>query len=172
MRAEQQSGGIAWRRIEDFYTATYPRLVGTLTLTTGSRPDAEELVQEAFARLLPHWEKVRLYEDPEGWVRSVAMRQATSRWRRARVASAGLLQLGRRLADAAANSSSVDVADLLSGLPMNLRQVLVLHYGVGLSVAEVSRALGIAEGTVKSRLSRARDAARQGARLGEEDLHA
>lgn len=170
--AEPHPASKAWRHVEDLYGATYPRLVATLTLVTGSRADPEDLVQEAFARLLPRWERVRLYDDPEGWVRSVAMREATSRWRRARVASAGLLRLGRRASDAAASSTSVDVADLLAGLPVNLRQVLVLHYGVGLSVAEVARALGVAEGTVKSRLSRARDAARHGARLGEEDLHA
>jgi RNA polymerase sigma-70 factor, ECF subfamily len=41
---------------------------------------------------------------------------------------------------------------------MPTRQVVVLHYVCDLSVAQVAGTLGIAEGTVKSRLSRAREA--------------
>jgi len=163
---------MGWRHIEDFYAATYPRLVAALTLATGSRSDAEDLVQEAFARLLPRWETVGLYEDPEGWVRSVAMRQAISRWRRARVAAGGLLRLRGGIERMAPGVDRRYVADLLSDLPVHLRQVLVLHYGVGLSVREVASELGVAEGTVKSRLSRARAAGRQGARLRGEDTDA
>ena len=158
-----------WWHVEDMYAATYPRLVAALTLATGSRSEAEDLVQEAFARLLPRWATVSEYEDPEGWVRSVAMRLAISRWRRTRVAAAGLLRLRRGNEGASPGGGRQRVDDLLSDLPVQFRQVLVLHYGVGLSVREVASELGIAEGTVKSRLSRAREAARQGVLRGEED---
>jgi RNA polymerase sigma factor (sigma-70 family) len=43
-------------------------------------------------------------------------------------------------------------------LPEGQREVVALHYLADLEVAEVARTLGIAEGTVKSRLSRGRDA--------------
>ena len=36
-----------WWHVEDMYAATYPRLVAALTLATGSRSEAEDLVQEA-----------------------------------------------------------------------------------------------------------------------------
>jgi RNA polymerase sigma-70 factor (ECF subfamily) len=49
--------------------------------------------------------------------------------------------------------------DALRPLSLEHRQVLVLHHGLGLSVDEIARELGIPAGTVKSRLSRARSAA-------------
>jgi DNA-directed RNA polymerase specialized sigma24 family protein len=45
--------------LEDFYAASYPRLVAALTLMAGSRQDAEEVVQEAFVRLVPRWSTSR-----------------------------------------------------------------------------------------------------------------
>jgi RNA polymerase sigma-70 factor (ECF subfamily) len=50
------------------------------------------------------------------------------------------------------------VTRALRTLPLPQRQAVVLHYLSGLSVDEVAKALQVAPGTVKSRLSRARDA--------------
>jgi DNA-directed RNA polymerase specialized sigma24 family protein len=36
--------------VRDLYDAAYPRLVGQLIAVTGSREEAEDVVQEAFAR--------------------------------------------------------------------------------------------------------------------------
>lgn len=47
-------------------------------------------------------------------------------------------------------------------LPPEQQALLSLYYGDGLSYAELARALGLNEGTVKSRLSRAKDALRKG----------
>ncbi len=46
-------------------------------------------------------------------------------------------------------------------LPDKNREVLVLDLQHGLSIAEMSGMLGIAQGTVKSRLARARDKVRK-----------
>jgi DNA-directed RNA polymerase specialized sigma24 family protein len=54
---------------EDFealYAAAYVRLVRVVALASGSQADAEEVVQEAFVRLLPRWSRVRAYADAEG----------------------------------------------------------------------------------------------------------
>lgn len=56
----------------------------------------------------------------------------------------------------------IDAPDLalrhsVEALPLKLREVVALHYMEGWPVAQVSKALGIPQGTVKSRLSRARD---------------
>ena len=51
-----------------FYRASYPRLVGQLTVMTGSLEDAEDAVQEAFARASTRWPRLRDYDLPEAWV--------------------------------------------------------------------------------------------------------
>jgi RNA polymerase sigma-70 factor (ECF subfamily) len=145
--------------VADLYATSYARLVGMLTVASGSRADAEEIVQEAFARLLPAWDKVRGYDDPEAWVRTVAFRLSTSRWRRARVAARALPRLGAAPDVAPPDGTRLDAERLLAGLPPKHRQVLVLHYGLGLPVERIAADLGVAVGTVKSRLSRARAAA-------------
>ncbi|MBX6377813.1 MAG: sigma-70 family RNA polymerase sigma factor, partial [Clostridia bacterium] len=57
---------------------------------------------------------------------------------------------------ALARARATAVMSALGSLPPSARQVVVLHYYHGLSVAEIAAALGCAEGTVKSRLWRAR----------------
>jgi RNA polymerase sigma-70 factor (ECF subfamily) len=146
-----------------FYARAYPRLVGLLTLIGGSRPDAEEIAQEAFARLLLRWDKVSGYEDPAGWLRTVAVRMLISRRRRQQVATLGLARLAGRasgaqpdVADAAGDR--FDVLAALDRLPAPQRAAVVLHHLLDLPVDLVAAELGVAVGTVKSRLSRARTA--------------
>lgn len=54
-------------------------------------------------------------------------------------------------------SSESELENVLTQLDENLRLVVVLYYYDDLSVADISKILNIPEGTVKSRLSRARD---------------
>ncbi len=158
------------RELEEFYACAYPRLVATMTLLAGSRAEAEELAQEAFVRLIPRWVTVREYDDPEAWLRTTARRLATSRWRRAVVAARSLPMLAPRPGEAGPGTRGttdveldVDLARMLSGLSREHREVLVWHHALGLGVEEIARELGIAPGTVKSRLHRAREAARAAA---------
>lgn len=143
----------------EFYVATYARLVGLLSRVCDGREDAEEVVQEAFVRLVPRWPGVSRYDDPEAWVRSVAFRLATSRWRKRRAGAAALLRLGPAPDVGPPGVDRITVDAVLAPLSSAHRAVLVLHYALGLSVDEIARELGIAPGTVKSRLSRARTAA-------------
>lgn len=142
-----------------FYVATYPRVVAALLRVAGSRAEAEDVAQEAFSRLLPRWHRVSRYDDPEAWVRSVAFRITTSRWRRARTAAAGLVRLGAPPDVPPPSTAAVTVDAVLAQLSLEHRQVLVLHHGLDLGVEEIARELRIPAGTVKSRLSRARAAA-------------
>jgi RNA polymerase sigma-70 factor (ECF subfamily) len=59
--------------------------------------------------------------------------------------------------DLPALEDRLDVIEALRSLPEGQRVVVALHYLADLEVGEVARTLGIAEGTVKSRLSRGRD---------------
>ncbi len=154
----------------DFYVSAYARLVGVLARVCDGREDAEDVVQEAFVRLVPRWSRVSRYDDPEAWVRSVAFRLATSRWRTRRAGAAALLRLGPSAHAAPPSVDAVAVDAALAPLSPAHRAVLVLHYGVGLTVDEIASELGIAPGTVKSRLSRARAAAAAGYGRHEDDV--
>ena len=63
-----------------FYAGSVRRVTGYLYAVTGSRAEAEDAAQEAFARAWQHWPKVSGYTDPEGWVRIVGFRIAVSAW--------------------------------------------------------------------------------------------
>ena len=152
------------------YAGCAPRLVGVLTLAAGSRAEAEECVQEAFLRLLGRWGQVASYDDPEAWVRAVAFRLLSNRRRKARNGVRALLRHGAPADEVAPGSDRVDVLRALQSLPLHQRQVVVLHHLVGLPVDEVAATLGIAAGTVKSRLSRGRAALEP--LLREETSHA
>jgi RNA polymerase sigma-70 factor (ECF subfamily) len=147
--------------VSAFYVSAFPRLVAVLMRVCGSRDEAEEVAQEAFVRLVPRWDAVRRYDDPEAWVRSVAFRIATSRWRRARSAATARLRLGHPTTVDPPGEAAVTVDRLLAGLSVEHRLVLVLHHGLGLPVEEVAHELRLPVGTVKSRLSRARAAAQR-----------
>ncbi|TCC20913.1 SigE family RNA polymerase sigma factor [Kribbella speibonae] len=144
--------------LREFYGAHQPRLVGVISLLTGSRAEAEDIVQEAFVRLVPRWEKVSRYDAPEAWVRLVALRLAANRHRDGNRFTQLFHRLPAENVPDPADRYTGDLEQALAGLPMPTRQVVVLHYVCDLSVAQVADTLGIAEGTVKSRLSRARDA--------------
>ena len=144
--------------LREFYSAHQPRLVGVISLLTGSRAEAEDIVQEAFIRLVPRWAKVSRYDAPEAWVRLVAVRLAASRHRNTSRLTRLFHRLPREHAPDPADAYAGDLQRALAELPLPTRQTVVLHYVCDLSVAEVADTLGIAEGTVKSRLSRARDA--------------
>jgi RNA polymerase sigma factor (sigma-70 family) len=138
------------------YAATGRRLVGLLVSAGASPALAEDLLQEAYARLVPRWDSVRHYDNPEAWVRTVALRLYLSHERRSRLfhRRAPILQ-----APAVGDGPSPDrvaVEAALAQLPLDQRVVVVLYYLVDLSVDDIASALRIAPGTVKSRLSRAR----------------
>lgn len=141
--------------VRAFYAAAYPQLVRVLALASGDVAEAEEVVQEAFIRLLPRWEAIGQYDDPEAWVRKVAFRLLANRQRRARLARRLLPGLARPHAPSP-TGDRVDVSRALAMLPLSQREVVVLHHLLDLPVEQVAAELGVPAGTVKSRLARAR----------------
>jgi len=165
-------GGEALQRdeqtFEAIYRDSYPRLVGQLFIVTTSRAEAEEVVQEAFARLWGRWSQVQGYENIESWVRRVALNFAISRWRRSR-RHEQLLEVPSAHDDPA--ESDVAVVLALKGLPIKQRSALFLHHVVGLSVEEVAKEMSTKPGTVKSWLSRGRVELASHLRSEEKDEH-
>jgi RNA polymerase sigma-70 factor (ECF subfamily) len=140
----------------DLYASSFARLVGQVAVVTADRGAAEEAVQEAFGRLWKRWEVLSGYENPEAWVRHVAVNLAISRWRRIR----RLRPLGDMVRAAREDDPVTrhDVQEALAALPVRQRHALLLHYVLGLPVSEVAREMSAPEGTVKSWLFRGRQA--------------
>lgn len=155
--------------LQDLYGSAYPRLVGLLTVATGHREDAEEIAQEAFLRLIPRWDRVGRYDDPEAWLRTVALRVLSNRRRRTRHA---LQQPSYPEPDPGVpdSSTALDVARHVTRLPLGQREVVLLHYVYDLTVVDVARTLGVRVGTVKSRLARARVSLAEALKNQEVDL--
>ncbi|WP_107775142.1 RNA polymerase sigma factor [Nocardioides sediminis] len=156
---------------DEFYLSTREAVLRQLTAMTLDRELAADAVQEAYARAWQRWPRVSRLAEPSAWVRTVAWRLAISQFRRRAVARRMLrrLQLERDPMEVEASADvAIDVVTALRALSAEHRRVLVLHELVGLSVREVAAETGVAEGTVKSRLSRARE--RLGVALGPEYL--
>lgn len=152
------------RAYTEFYERSYSVIVGQVFLVTTDRSEAEEATQEAFLRLWSRWSRVGRYENPEAWVRRVALNVAMKRWRRSRrgdqLAQDAYAATGLH-SEAATTGDRLDLITGLRRLPASHRQALLLHYVVGLSVQEVAdemstRLMPVRPGTVKSWLHRGR----------------
>lgn len=141
-----------------FYGRTSAASVRALHAMTGDLAEAQDVVQEAYARAWQRWSMLRGYDAPEAWVRTVAWRLAVSRLRRARVGFAKLSAVGPAQDVAPPGPERVALVAALRRLPAAQRRAVVLHHLVGLSVAEIAAETGAPDGTVKARLSRGRSA--------------
>jgi RNA polymerase sigma-70 factor (ECF subfamily) len=141
-----------------FYASSYRRLLGQLFAVTGDLAEAENVLQEAYARAFTRWSRVRGYDRPEAWVRRVALNLAAMADRSLRRRARALLRLGPPPVVPELSPELLDLRDALAALPLGQRQVIVLHHLVGLPVEEVARELRLVPGTVKSRLARGRAA--------------
>jgi RNA polymerase sigma-70 factor, ECF subfamily len=139
-----------------FYAGAFTRLVGQLLLVTGELHEAEDVVQEAFARASTRWSRLRDFDTPEAWVRRVAMNLAADRARRARRGLAALVRLGPAAPVPPVRVEDLVLLEALRGLPIHHRQVIVLHHLLGMPVHEVAVTLRVPAGTVKTRLARGR----------------
>jgi RNA polymerase sigma-70 factor (sigma-E family) len=150
----------AEQALAELYHASYRRLVTQMYAFTTDLTEAQDVVQEAFARALARPGGLSDVDAPEAWLRTVALNVVRRRWRRRQILDTILLR-DRPVAQLVASAPSPERADLqaaLAELPRQYREVIVLHYLADLAVDEVARLLEVPVGTVKSRLSRARAA--------------
>ena len=142
----------------DFYAANYADLTVQVHAYFGDLHEAQDVVQEAFCRALPRWRQISTYDDPAAWVRRVAWNLATSRWRRLRTIRAfHRRQRGEPVVDGP-GPDHIALVRALATLPAAQRRAMVLRYLADLTVPEIAEREGVAEGTVKSWLHRARTA--------------
>jgi RNA polymerase sigma-70 factor (sigma-E family) len=132
----------------EFYRTEYPGTVRLAHALTGSAEAAEDLAQEAFARI--HL-RIEGLESPGGYLRTTVVNLCHDRERRRRrerrFDTAPLLELPLSL-------GASEMIDVLLRLPYRQRAVLVLRYWGDWSEAEIAEALGCRSGTVKTLASR------------------
>ena len=135
-------------------------------------PLAEDLAAETFATA---YRRRASFEDGRGslrsWLYGIATNLLRNHWR----SEQRLLELDSRLAPQLDSASDCDAADqrviaaslapvlaaALRNIPADQLDVLLLHAWAELSHEEIASALGIAPGTARSRLSRARGSLRE-----------
>jgi RNA polymerase sigma-70 factor (ECF subfamily) len=147
----------------------------TAYLITGDSAEAEDVAQEGFVKAYRALGRFRAGEPFRPWLLRIVANEARNR-RKAASRRAGLALRaaeGRPSGDAAPSPEAAALASeqramLLAALDRlrdDDRQAIAQRYFLELSEAEMAAALGVARGTVKSRLSRALGRLRQG--LGE-----
>jgi RNA polymerase sigma-70 factor (sigma-E family) len=148
-------------------------LVRMARLFTDDRTAAEDLVQEAFVRLIRSAERIREPDRAVAYLRSIVLNLARDHNRR------GLMSMRHRdaqrldttpeplVADRIeADAGQAVILDALRDLPPRQRDCLVLRFYLELSSAEIAEVLGITVNSVKTHARRGLDALRS--TIGEE----
>lgn len=150
------------------------RVYRLLLRMMGSREEAEDVAQETFLSLHRHGRRFRSEARFSTFVYRVAANAALNRRRTLGRSRARIEKLGHRQAagddlpsaprdpeDAASGAELTEhVRQALDKLPESLRLPVVLYDIEGLAYGEIAKVMNVAEGTVKSRIHRARQALR------------
>jgi RNA polymerase sigma-70 factor (sigma-E family) len=143
----------------DFVRGRYPSLLRRALLLTGDPGHAEDLVQESLAKL---WLAARRQhiDNLEGYVLRIMVNGSVSRWRRLRPIDAVVPGRDDQ------QGSPDDVERLVEqdrmwravqSLPPRQRAVVVLRFYEDLPEEQIAEVLGVARGTVRSQMAKARD---------------
>ena len=138
------------------------RLFRAAWALSGSRADAEDLVQETFAKVLAKPRRVRNQDDIGYLLRVLRNTFISSRRAAARRIAPAALDPEREPADPSgatrpeAAAEAHEVFAVIAALPGVFRDALVAVDVAGLSYAEAARLLKTKEATITSRLHRAR----------------
>jgi RNA polymerase sigma-70 factor (ECF subfamily) len=156
--------------LERLYREHSDRIYGLCLRMSGDRVRATELAQDVFVRAWEQLERLRPGSDTGAWLWRLATNvvlnaMRSDRRRHARVAPVaepGLLERAQLGTPLPVRRLSLDAA--IDRLPERAREVFVLHDVEGFSGPEIAEMLGVAEGTVRAHLHRARTLMREALR--------
>ena len=159
VRRAQRGDPVALERLLDDLLPYLGRICGAIALGAG-----DDALQETMVAIMRNIGSLREPAALRGWARRIAVREAVRAARGGRDVPVDPTELasgtGARLAAVPDGATAVEVRRVLDGLAPEQRAVLVLRDLDGVGEAEMAEALGVAPGTVKSRLHRARAAFR------------
>ena len=144
---------------EKLYRASVDRVYGLCLRMTGNASEAEDCVQEAFIQAWNKLDKFRGDAAFGTWMHRVAVNVVLGRMRKSKREQDRI----RAVSDIAPTTETIaddgelrDLEQAINELPSGARHVFVLHAVYGYSHGETGDMLGIAEGTSKAQLNRAR----------------
>ncbi|MEW6404654.1 MAG: RNA polymerase sigma factor [Chloroflexota bacterium] len=158
-RAAQGEAG-AWESLMQAHQEPVFRLA---YLFLGDPDDAEDITQETFLRAYHHLRRFDSSRPLRPWLLSIAANLARNRHRSAgrylnaisrafRVETATQPEVGQRSEQ---DQDSHQLWNAVHQLNTDDQQIIYLRFFLDLSTAEAAQSLDVAEGTIKSRLSRA-----------------
>ncbi len=144
---------------EQVYRANAGRVYALCLRMSGNAAEARELLQDVFVRA---WEKLGTWRGEARfgtWLHRLAVNVILMKWREA--GRQGANDIGGDAVDLlparrAPEGLKLDLEAAIGALPPGCRQVLVLHDIEGFEHGEIGKLMGIAEGTSKAHLFRAR----------------
>jgi RNA polymerase sigma-70 factor (ECF subfamily) len=137
----------------ELYEREFPAVFRAVFLLCGDRQLAEDAAQEAFARALARWRRLRDQPWAAGWVTTTAFNVARRQLRKRPTMS-----VGPDAGQESPHDERLDLHAAIRALPTRQQEAVALHYLLDLPVAQTAAAMGCDEGTVKSHLHRARSA--------------
>jgi RNA polymerase sigma-70 factor (sigma-E family) len=143
--------GAIEREFAGYVVARQHRLLRAAYLVCGDEHLAEDLLQQAFAKLAVRWERIR-NGNPDAYMQRILYRDAVSWWRRVRRERLGaeVPDLESDHDEQADSDVRIDIRRALRQLTPKQRAVLVLRFFEDLTELETADLLGVSVGTVKS----------------------
>lgn len=143
------------REFTEFAATLTPRLFRTALLMCGDWHLAEDLVQTTLAKLYVNWSKVQRTTVPEAYARTALTNTFLSHKRIRRNSELPSVDLGDVASTGRPASDRLELFEALRMLDTLDRAVVVLRYWEDRSVAETATEVGLSEGAVRTRASRA-----------------
>jgi len=154
---------------QEFVDLYYRRIYLFMRRMGHSRQISEDLTQDCFLQAWNHLGQIRNAQALKGWIYRIAANISNEYWRRNKKKIVSLndieppdnLKFNNKESDSEFLEEISVLKDAVSQLPLKLRKTIVLHYMQHLTIAEAAEAIGIRQGTMKSRLNRALKALRE-----------
>ncbi len=166
------------RAFDGLYHSYSGKLYRMAYFITGNKSDSEDVLQETFVKCFLHRKTLKEPERFEAWICQILVRTAWKQERRSgkskEVSYEGILELGEESGSRTAQQMQEDAASpgpldqllkkeqsgelmrAVQGLDVKYRTIVLLYYYNELGIREIAQITGLFEGTVKSRLSKAR----------------
>lgn len=150
---------------------------------TGQRDDAEDLVQDLLLKLYPRMDEIQSLEKPGPWLARVLYRQYIDGLRRSQRSPVQPMGNEEAIYETRASNDAQPGEALETDMQVGLLQqaldqlnedqrlAVMLHDVEGYSLQEIQQMLDVSQGTLKSRLSRARSKLRDYLQKVEPESH-